>query len=290
MASGLGDLTTVQLLRSGAIGKVKHAYLSANRPGATEMYRLKGPRPVQGQEPPAHLKWDLWIGNAPLRPFVPDIYHPVKWRAWLDFGTGWSGDIGCHIFDAVWKGLRLQAPNTVIAEVQESWKNSPDRRADTWPQSNHITWTFPANELIDGKELVVEWFDGEFYPPEPIRAIYSVKDYPPESAMLIGTEGSMLVQLGRGPILFPEEKFREFQKPSVPRRNHYHHFVDACLGGEKTESNFAQTGPMAEAIILGTVAVRVPDTKLEWNPATLKANHAGANKLLQRQYRAGWEA
>ena len=48
-----------------------------------------------------------------MRPYAPDIYHPTKWRAWQDFGTGWSGDIGCHIFDAVWKGLGLKAPLTV---------------------------------------------------------------------------------------------------------------------------------------------------------------------------------
>ena len=111
------------------------------------------------------MNWDLWLGTAPVRPYAPDIYHPTKWRAWQDFGTGWSGDIGCHIFDPVWKGLGLQAPLTVQAEVQESWKNSPERRADTWPQGDHIIWTFPGNEQIDGEELVLEWFDGDSIRP-----------------------------------------------------------------------------------------------------------------------------
>ena len=100
---------------------------------------------------PRRLNWNLWLGTAPVRPYAPDIYHPTKWRAWQDFGTGWSGDIGCHIFDAVWKGLGLQPPLTVSAEVQESWKNSPARRADTWPQGDHIIWTFPGNEKIAGR-------------------------------------------------------------------------------------------------------------------------------------------
>lgn len=290
MASGLGDMTTVKLLREGVIGQIKHVYLTANRPGAVENYRLLGPRPPAGEAPPPHLQWDYWIGTAPMRPYVPGIYHPVKWRAWLDFGTGWSGDIGCHIFDAVWKGLYLKAPKSVYARVQESWKNSPERRADTWPQANHITWVFPGNALTAEKELVVEWFDGEFYPPREIMAMYSVKDYPPESMMLIGTEGSLLMELGRGPMLLPDAKFREFKKPEVPRRNHYHHFVDACLGGEMTESHFAQTGPMTEAILLGTVAVRMPETELKWNASAMRfTNNAEANKLLKRKYRAGWE-
>lgn len=290
MASSICDRTTVHLLRTGAIGKAQHAYLCSNRPGAVADYRLKGPRPALPQEPPAHLNWDLWIGNAPSRPYAPDIYHPVKWRAWQDFGTGWSGDIGCHIFDAVWKGLEMRPPTSIIAEVQGSWKESSPRRADTWPQGDHITWTFPGNHLTEKKEFKLEWFDGEYYPPLEIRKLYSVEDYPPESAMVIGTEGALLNPLGAGrPFLFPEEKFKDLPMPKFENRNHYHHFADACLGGERTESHFAQTGPMAEAIILGTIAVRVPDEKLEWDSRKLRfKRNSKADSFLRRHYRDGW--
>jgi predicted dehydrogenase len=290
LAAGIGDRTTAHLLRTGAIGKIKHAYLCSNRPGAVENYRLAGPRPASGEKSPAHLNWDLWLGTAPERPFAPEIYHPVKWRAWLDFGTGWSGDIGCHIFDATWKGLDLKPALTVQAEVQSSWANSPERRADTWPQGDHITWTFPGNKLIEGKELTVEWFDGEFYPPGEIRALYSVADYPTESAMLIGTEGALLHHHGRSPTLLPEKKFENHPRPKFEPRDHYHHFVDACLGVTKTESHFAQTGPMTEAILLGTVAIRAPGEKLEWSHRRMKfTNHKEANQLLRRTYRSGWK-
>jgi predicted dehydrogenase len=290
MAAGAGDRATVELLKTGAIGKIQHAYLCSNRPGAVEHYRLAGPRPAQPQSPPAHLNWDLWIGNAPMRPYAPDIYHPVKWRAWLDFGTGWSGDIGCHIFDAVWKGLSMQPPISVVAEVQDSWKNSPTRRADTWPQGDHITWTFPGNPLTESNEWTLEWFDGEFYPPAEIRALYTAADYPPESAMLIGTEGALLNNLGSMPVLLPEDKFRNFPKPKLTSRNHYHLFIDACLGGPTAESNFTQTGPMTEAILLGTVAIRTPGQKLLWDAAPMKIpNHPAAERYLRRSYRTGWE-
>lgn len=291
-AAGLGDRLTVKFLREGAIGKFKRVILCSNRPGA-EAYRLAGPRPAQGENPPAELNWDLWTGTAPERPFVPGIYHPHKWRTWLDFGTGWSGDIGCHIFDAVWKGIGLTAPTSVVAEVQESWKNSPERRADTWPQSNHITWVFPGNERTDGPEITVEWFDGEMFPPEEIRAIAragGVTDYPAESSMVIGTEGALLLPHGSGPVLFPREKFKGLERPNLKGPSHYHRFVDACLGGEMTESCFQKSGPMAETIILGTVAIRVPDQKLVWDARNLRiTNHAEAQALLRRNYRAGWD-
>lgn len=290
IASGKGDRTAVQWLKDGVIGKIKHAYLCSNRPAAIENYRLVGPRPAQVQEAPAHLNWDLWIGTAPMRPYAPEIYHPTKWRAWQDFGTGWSGDIGCHIFDAVWKGLGLKSPVSVIAEVQLSWKESPERRMDTWPQGDHISWMFPGNDLTDANVLPLEWFDGAYYPPQEIRSLYSGKEYPAESAMLIGTEGALLIPHGGMPVLLPEEKYKAVQPPPMEERNHYHHFVNACLGGEKTESHFTQSGPMTEAILLGTVAIRVPGQLLEWDSARMKfPNYPDAQKYLQRLYRKGWE-
>jgi predicted dehydrogenase len=292
LASTNHERTAVLWLKEGLIGKIKHAYLCSNRTGAVENYRLKGPRPAKGEPPPKYLDWDLWTGCAPLRPYAPDIYHPIKWRAWQDFGTGWSGDMGSHIFDPVWKGLGLQAPIHVGAEVQQSWKDSAERRGDTWPQAEHITWTFPANKQIEGKELVLEWFDGDYFPPEPIRQLYSptLKDYPEESSMLIGTEGALLIPLAAAPELLPEEKFARVPRPKFPPRNHYHHFVDACLGGEKTESHFAQTGPMTEAILLGTVAIRAPGAVLRWQPAHLRIpGRPEAARFLRRPYRKGWE-
>lgn len=289
-ASGLGDRTAVQLIKEGHIGKIKHVYLCSNRPGATEAYRFKGPRPSEGQDPPAHVNWDLWIGTAPMRPYAPTIYHPSKWRAWQDFGTGWSGDIGCHIFDAVWKGIGLEPPKSVQSRVQESWEQSPERRTDTWPQSNHITWIFPGNEMTESSELKVEWFDGDFYPPEEVRALFSIENYPAESAILIGTEGALLIPHTEMPVLLPESKFQNVKLPELEPRDHYHHFADACLGKTKTESHFAQAGPMTEAIILGTVALREPGKVLEWDSERMKIpNHPDAEKYLSRKYRKGWE-
>jgi predicted dehydrogenase len=224
-----------------------------------------------------------------MRPYAPEIYHPAIWRTWQDFGTGWAGDIGCHIFDAVWKGLGLKTPNSVIAEVQQSWQDSPERRADTWPQGNHVTWMFPGNEITDSDKLQVEWFDGEFYPPKEIRQLYSLEKYPAESAMLIGTKGSLLIPHTQMPILLPEGDFTNYKAPKLEPRNHYHHFVDACLGNAKTESHFTQTGPMTETILLGTIAIREPGNLLEWEPVKMKfPNYPAAEKHLRRKYRKGW--
>ncbi|MFT5104659.1 MAG: putative dehydrogenase [Verrucomicrobiales bacterium] len=289
-ASGFGDRMTVEHLRNGAIGKIKHVYLGSNRTGA-KPYRLEGPRPEKTETPPAHLEWDLWLGTAPERGFSPTIYHQMKWRAWQDFGTGWSGDIGCHIFDAVWKGLQIkEAPKSVIAKVQDSWKNDAKRRADVWPQADHMTWVFPGNEATEKDEITFEWFDGDFYPPKEVMDLYPGERFPEEFAMLIGTEGALLLPHGSGPQLLPREKFKAVPRPQLEKRNHYHHFLDACHGKVKNESHFAQSGPMTEAILLGTVAIREPGKKLDWDAKTMTfPNAPEAEQHLRRSYRKGWE-
>lgn len=291
-ASGPGDLMAVQYLRNGVLGRVKKVIVCSNRPGAIEKYRPVGPRPDKSDPLPETLNWDLWLGSAPERPFVNGIYHPVKWRGWQDFGTGWLGDIACHVFDSWWKGLKMTAPKSVIANVQESWRDSPARRGDTWPQSVHITWQFDGNEASGGKDFTVEWYDGLMFPDDEAQEMTKAAGFtkfPSEASMVVGEEGSMILPNGSGPRFSPTDTFKDVPRPEVPKRDHYHRFVDACLGGERTESSFEQTGPMTESILLGTAAVRIPDTKLEWNQKRMEiTNIAAASKYLAREYRTGW--
>ena len=291
-AAGGGDRIAVDLLRAGTIGAVKKVYLCSNRSTAGK-YRLAGPRPAPC-EIPKSLAWDLWLGTAPVRPYAEMVYHPMRWRSWLDFGTGWSGDIGCHIFDAVWKGMNLgkAAPKTIRAQVQESWKNTPARRNDLWPQSNHITWTFDGVPASDGKPFTMEWFDGEFFPREDGQALAKeagFEKFPEEAAMVFGTEGALLIPHQKMPHLLPKAKFASRKFDKLPFRNHYHDFADGCLGDSENASPFPKTGPMAETIILGTVAVRCPDETLRWNADALAFDgNPAATALLRRTYRTGW--
>ena len=251
---------------------------------------MAGPRPP-GNPVPDGLDWDKWIGTAPMRDYAGKAYHPVMWRCWLDFGTGWSGDIGCHIFDAVWKGLNFGKVDckTVHAKVNEGWRNDPARNTDSWSPGNLITWVFPGNEMTEKDEVTFQWFDGEFYPPEDVRALYPGK-FPEEFALVVGTEGALLLPHGSGPRLLPQEKFAKVPRPKPEPRNHYHHFIDAILGKAKNESHFPQTGPMTEAILLGTIAIRQPGQTLEWDAKSMSFPEApAANKFVRRTYRKGWE-
>ncbi|HLY41984.1 MAG TPA: Gfo/Idh/MocA family oxidoreductase, partial [Terracidiphilus sp.] len=82
----------VETIQDGLIGQVHEVHVWTNRPVWPQaMDRPTGEDPV-----PATLDWDVWIGPAPMRPYVgkrnPDnrdgIYEPFNWRGWQDFGCG----------------------------------------------------------------------------------------------------------------------------------------------------------------------------------------------------------
>ena len=80
----------VEVIRSGAIGKVTQFHAWTNRPSSWPqgIDHLPQTAPV-----PATLKWDIWLGPAADRPYSP-AYCPTKWRGWWDFGTGALGGYG----------------------------------------------------------------------------------------------------------------------------------------------------------------------------------------------------
>jgi hypothetical protein len=78
--------------------------------------------------------------------------------------------------------------------------------------------------------------------------------------------------------------------PEVKGANHWHQFVDAILGKDKTQAHFGYAGPLTESVLLGSVATRFPKATLDWNAAKVKfTNVKEANQFLRRTYRKGWE-
>jgi hypothetical protein len=66
-------------------------------------------------------------------------------------------------------------------------------------------------------------------------------------------------------------------------------WVRACKDGKPACSNFDESGPLTEAALLGNVALRMTEQKLEWDGENMKfTNNAEANKYLHKEYRKGW--
>jgi hypothetical protein len=70
---------------------------------------------------------------------------------------------------------------------------------------------------------------------------------------------------------------------------HQLEWLIAARGGPRAFSNFDYAGLLTEFILLGNVAIQVPQTTLAWDGPGMKFNHAKATSLLSHPYRKGYE-
>jgi hypothetical protein len=95
-----------------------------------------------------------------------------------------------------------------------------------------------------------------------------------------------------GVKLLPDSKLNDFDGPpkTIDRVEDRHRdWINACKGGKPASSSFDYGGPLTEMVLLGVLAMRVPDTTLLWDGENMKvANNGRANELLKLKYRDGW--
>ena len=293
------DRKTVALLKAGALGPVEKAYFFSTRKGLSRRRRHL----PSAQKPPEHLDWDLWLGTAAERPYAPEVYHPLIWRIWRDLGSGWIGDIGCHLMSAAWKGMSLgtTAPQMVAAETET---NAEENVKDlVWPTATHITWRFAGVEASGGSPFTFEWFDGcsepdnlapaQFRPPAEVEALFArtaAKKRPFEGKAVKCRDGWILQPHAQKESYAMRNDGTFLEAPALPPApTHFHEFVDACLEGRKASADFDWSTWMMETILTGEIAERLPGTALSWNARERRFDSAAANAFLTSSYRKGWK-
>jgi len=265
-----------------AIGPVREVHSWCNRyisPRGLE-------RPKDKQPVPATLNWELWLGTAAWRPYH-SCYLPFNWRGWWDFGTGVLGDIGCHQFAPIFRALKLGYPTSV--EACSSGVNS-----ETAPLASMVRYEFPVRD--DMPPVKLTWYDGGLMPARPAELEDGRRMGGADDNLYVGDKGKML-----GHRLIPESRNNEYGKPPevLPRSpGHHKEWILACKGGPPAGSNFDVSGPMAEVVLLGNIAVRMgkelyeKGLKLYYDgPKMNITNLPEANKYIRREYREdreGW--
>ena len=275
---------TVELIRSGAIGKIKEVILWENKklnwwPKNTELR-------LQGDPIPAGLNWDVWLGVREARPFLADTYHPQVWRAWFDFGVGEMGDMGCHHFDTTFDALKLTAPLRVR-------QNGGGSSGPLWGKTRQVELIFAGTDMTAGDEVKLTWHDGDTRPDaSKIQLPKGVNELPESGTFWIGEHGSIFKNYRGGrPFVLPEESFPAEKYPrGLKGQDHYHNWVDAVLAGGRSVADFAHGGPLTETVLVGAMADRFAGEWLEWDREKLAfTNRPEANALVRRDYRDGWK-
>jgi predicted dehydrogenase len=278
----------VELIQTGAIGPVREAHTWVSRawgwqtPEEAKAHQdivSTQERPEGASPVPAGLRWDLFLGPAPQRPFNTVYWPGPRWYRWWDFGSGTMSDMGSHLNDLPFWALKLRDPLTIEAE-------GPPPHAEIAPASMLARYTYGARG--DMPPVTVAWYQGTKKPPQYLAGKIPQWDM---GILFVGDNGMLLSNYNKH-VLLPEQKFKDFKRPApfLPQSpGHFEEWLAACKSGKATGSNFDYAAALTIANHLGNVAYRV-GKKLEWDPKQLVAKNAPeAGRYLRKTYHNGWK-
>ncbi len=264
-------LTAVALVREGRLGKIKRVTcaIGGERPGG----------PFKKTPPPAHLNWDMWLGQAPKVEYIKERCHGT-FRWWYEYSGGKMTDWGAHHVDiAQWAiGMEESGPNTV--EVVKATLPVPFKKG--YPtvddQYNtaiafHIRCVFPGDiELIirddTANGITFEGEKGKFFVSRDKLT------------------GEPINELKKSPI---SDKVLIALRKGKRLDSHMGNFIECCRDRSMPVSDVFSHHRALTTCHLASIAIRL-GRKLNWDAKSEQiVGDAEANAWQRREQRKGYE-
>ncbi|MBN1844940.1 MAG: Gfo/Idh/MocA family oxidoreductase [Sedimentisphaerales bacterium] len=237
-----------ELVRNGYIGEVKAVKVNVGGP-PEECYL------PAGGEPPDWLDYDRWLGQAPWRPFHPEL---LGWMRWRDYSGGEMTNWGAHMFDIAQWGLGRDESGPV--EIFP-----PDDK-----EYKHLTYRY-ANGTVMTREAISRETPGVRFE---------------------GTDG--FVEVSRDHLISrPENLIRQTIGPNeihlYESKNHPDNFLE-CVRTRKRPASDADVGYRSITVChLGNIAYWLK-RPLRWDPQKERfVNDPEADRMLWREMRSPWQ-
>jgi predicted dehydrogenase len=262
--------TAVELVRQGRIGKLQtvEVVLGKNVVGG----------PFTPGQAPSNINWNLWQGQTPDVPYIPERCH-YTFRWWQAYSGGQLTDWGAHNVDIAQWGID-SFPVEIAGKAR--YPSTPDG----------------YNVPIDF-EVAYRYANG---------VTMTVADHGRSGIMFTGSDGRIFVNrenLSGKPVEdlaakpLPREQFKvyDFDNRSRPERsgkldaivNHMGNFFDCIAARKQPISDVESQHRSVSTCHLGNIACRLGRT-LKWDPAAERfVSDAEADGLLSRPQRAGFE-
>lgn len=261
-----------ELVRQGRLGKIHTVtvVLGKNAQGG----------PFEVHEPPSHLNWDLWLGQAPFVPYIPERCH-YTFRWWYEYSGGQMTDWGAHHLD--------------IAQ----WALDRD---ESGPVEVEGTAVYP--QIEDGYNVAID-YQARYRFDDDVRLI--VLDEGRNGVMFEGDRGRIFVNRGTvsgRPVEdlqddpLPRESFQLYPYDNLARPpragkldaiiNHMGNFIDCVRSRQRPLADVASQHRAATLCHLGNISMEL-GRPLAWNPVTERfVQDSEADRLLSRPQREGY--
>lgn len=279
-ASSLYDRMATALIQQEPVGKISEVWTVSGKSWGDTKPFSDAVDPV-----PEGLDWNGWLGVGEERPYVDNYYHPKNWRRRQEYGCGTLGDMGCHIFNAMYRGLELTAPTAVRSATAV-----PNRY--NWTSNERVEYRFPGTRYTES-ELRMTWVSGRESPPAELMSMIPEGTNFRFGCLLVGSEGVLMTRHGSSPMVLPREKFAGVRSEKLESMGgHHHSFIDAVIAGRgdgELLSPIDFAAPLTEFILLGNIAMQHSPDWLEWDSKKAKIiNNKEASERVHRSYREGW--
>ena len=257
-----------ELVRNGRIGKLHTIKVGVHSGAPAERSGLKTftPAPI-----PEGFDYDLWLGPAPVAPFIPQRVINPHWFHISDYSLGYISGWGIHHIDIAQWGNGTELTGPVEIEGTAAFPND-DALCD-----NPISWDVKY-KYANGVDLI---FTGAG--PGFVGVRHGIT--------FEGTDGSVWVN--RGAIeAEPKSLLQEKPGPNdihLPISNHHQqNLLDSIRSRRKTIAPIEVAVRSDTVCQLGWIAFQL-QRKLKWDPDNERfVDDALANEMLKRAMRQPW--
>ena len=260
----------VEMVRQGRIGKLTRVdvVLGKNKVGG----------PFEVRPVPKHFNWDMWQGQTPDVPYIPERSH-YTFRWWYEYSGGQMTDWGAHHLDIAQWGI-----NSYPVEIDGTAK-------------------FPTTP--NGYNVAVDYHASYRYAND---VVMTVRDTGRNGITFTGTTGRIFVNRGtvagkpiddlsRNPL--PRESFASYEFDNLERRervgkldaiiNHMGNFFDCIHSRNNPISDVESQHRSASTCHLANISMRL-GRPLHWDPRAERfVADKEADTWLRREQRSGYE-
>ena len=117
-------LRAINMVQKGLLGEIKHIKVGINGGSVA--------KPFQKSNPPAHLNWDQWLGQAPMVDYIPQRCHG-NFRWWYEYSGGKFTDWGAHHVDIALWAIQQNVEGAGPISIDGSDANHPVPFKDGYP-------------------------------------------------------------------------------------------------------------------------------------------------------------